>query len=175
MRDPTGHMPWHGMLFLFVASMTLAFFAADFTTPAIRDPEIPILSVMSLSAALATVLLAVLFLASMYFAKDDEVVPPIMLGLVAMLCTASTLVTLAEQIGVSNRAWQSHRHPTLLLVTALGCTAVAVYLAVRFDERSRRLATLSEFRDRLAWARDQDRVRHFVPSETPPMYRPRPR
>jgi hypothetical protein len=163
------------MLLLFVASLTLAFFAADFTASAIHDPAIPILSVMSLSAALTTVLLAVLFLAAMYFAKEDEVVPPIMLGLVAMLGTACTLVTLAEQIGVSNSAWQSHRHPTLLLIMALGCIATAIHLAVRFDERSRRLATLGEFRDRLAWAREQDRVRRFVASETPAMYRPGPR
>ena len=159
------------MFLLLVSSMALAFFAADFSSPKIHDPAMPVLSVMSLSSALTTVLLSVLFLASMYFAKDDEVVPPVMLGLVAMLCTACTLVTLAEQIGINNRAWESHRHPALLLVTALGCTALAIHLAVRFDERSRRLATLIEFGDRFASAREQDRARRFVPSETPLMFR----
>ena len=171
MRDPTGHMPWRGMFLLSVTSMTLAFFAADFKEPALHDPAMPVLSVVSLAAAFTTVLLSVLFLAAMYFSKYDEVVPPIMLGLVAMLCTACTLVTLAEQIGMNKHAWESHSHPTLLLVTALGCTAIAIHLAIRFDERSRRLATLFEFRDRLAWAREQDRVRRFLPSETPVMYR----
>ena len=175
MRHPTGLMPWRGMFLLFVSSMMLAFFAADFSSPAIHDPVMPILSVMSLAAALTTVLLSVLFLVSMYFAKDDEIVPPIMLGLVAMLCTACTLVTLAEQIGINNRAWESHRHPTLLLITGLGSTAIAIHLAVRFDERGRRLAALFELRDRLAWAREQDRARRFVASETPRMYRPTPR
>ena len=171
MRDPTGHMPWRGMFLLFAASMTLASFAADFTAPALPEPAMPVLSVVSLAAAFTTILLAVLLLAAMYFSKYDQVVPPIMLCMVAMLCTACTLVTLAEQIGMNNQALESHRHPTLLLVTALGCTSIAIHLAIRFDERSRRLATLFEFRDRLAWAREQDRVRRFVPSETPVMHR----
>ena len=163
-------MPWRGMFILLVSSMMLAFFAGDFSSPAIHDPAMPILSVMSLSAALTTVLLSVLFLASMYFAQDDEAVPPIMLGLVAMLCTACTLVTLAEQIGINNRGWESHRHPMLLLIVGLVCTATAIHLAIRFDERGRRLAALFELRDRLTRAREQDRARRFEPSETPLMY-----
>jgi ABC-type uncharacterized transport system permease subunit len=171
MRHPTGHLPWHGMFLLFVSSLTLAFFAADFRSPAIHEPVMPILSVMSLSGAVTTVLLSALFLASMYFAQYDDVVPPIMLCLVAMLCTVCTVVTLAELVEINRQAWESHQHPTVLLVTALGCTTIAIHLAIRFDERSRRLATLFEFRDRLAWAREQDRTRRFVPSETPLMYR----
>jgi hypothetical protein len=171
MRNSTGHLPWHGMFLLLVSSLTLAFFAADFRSPTIHDPAMPLLSVVSLAGTVTTVLLSVLFIASMYFARHDEVVPPIMLCLVAMLCTVCTVVTLAEQIEINRQAWESHQHPTLLLITSLGCTAIAIHLAIRFDERSRRLATLFEFRDRLAWAREQDRTRRFVPSETPLMYR----
>lgn len=172
MRNPTGQMPWPGMFLMFVSSMTLAYLAADFAAPTLETlGGMPVLSVVSVSAAFTTVLLSVLFLVSMCFAKYDAVVPPIMLCLVAMLYTVCTLVTLAEQIGINKSAWESHRHPTLLMVTALGCTAIAVHLAIRFDERSRRLATLFELRDRLTWAREQDRARRFVPSETPLIYR----
>ncbi len=165
-------MPWRGMILLLVSSLVLTFLAGDFTAASLRDPAMPVLSVVSLSAAMTTILLSVLFLAAMHFAKYDDVVPPIMLCLVAMLCTACTLITLAEQIGVNKQAWLSHRHPTLLLVMALSCTAVAIHLAVRFDERSRHLATLFELRNRLAWAQVARPVARTQPPRVQSRYRP---